>query len=84
MCWGLAVTADSPMFSTLVAQNAPDSNKGTALTIVNSIGFGISVLSIQLLNFLNPIIAPEYLFLILGIGPAIGLYHFKKEVFVSI
>jgi MFS family permease len=78
MCWGLAVTADSPMFSTLVAQNAPDSNKGTALTIVNSIGFGISVLSIQLLNVLNPVIEPRYLFLILGIGPALGLFYFKK------
>lgn len=84
LIWGLAVTADSPMFSTLIAQNSPEKNKGTALTIVNSIGFGISVLSIQLLNYLNPIIAPEYLFLILGIGPAIGLYYFKKEAFASV
>jgi MFS family permease len=78
MIWGLAVTADSPMFSTLVAQNAPDSNKGTALTIVNSIGFGISVFSIQLLNVLNPLIQTGFLFLILALGPAIGLFYFSK------
>ena len=83
LLWGLAVTADSPMFSTLVAQNSPEKNRGTALTIVNSIGFGISVISIQLLNFLSPLISTEFLFLILGIGPLIGLFHFKKEVFIS-
>jgi MFS family permease len=78
MFWGLVVTADSPMFSTLVAQNAQASNKGTALTIVNSIGFGISVLSIQLLNVLNPLIQTGFLFLILALGPAVGLFYFSK------
>ena len=78
MFWGLAVTADSPMFSTLVAQNAPASSKGTALTIVNSLGFGISVLSIQVLNLLNPLIQTGFLFLILALGPFIGLYYFRK------
>lgn len=79
MVWGLAVTADSPMFSTLVAQNAPEINRGTALTIVNSIGFGISILSIQLLNFLNPFLDTPFLFLILGMGPVIGLFYFVKS-----
>lgn len=78
MVWGLAITADSPMFSTLVAQNAPEQNRGTALTIVNSIGFGISILSIQLLNILNPILNPSFLFLVLGVGPVIGLFYFVR------
>ena len=47
--WGLVVIADSPLFSTLVAKNAPAENKGTALTIVNSIGFAITIVSIQLM-----------------------------------
>jgi hypothetical protein len=34
--WGMVVVADSPLLSTLVAQNAQQ--KGTTLTIVNSIG----------------------------------------------
>jgi len=78
MVWGLAITADSPMFSTLIAQSAPVQNRGTALTIVNSIGFGISILSIQLLNMLNQILEPAFLFLVLGIGPVIGLFYFVK------
>ncbi|WP_304518073.1 MFS transporter [Cecembia rubra] len=79
MIWGLSVTADSPMFSTLVAQNSPEMNRGTALTIVNSIGFGISVLSIQLLNFLNFMVPNRFLFLVLGLGPVFGLFYFVKE-----
>ncbi len=71
--WGLAVTADSPMYSTLVAQNAPAVSKGTSLTIVNSIGFGITIFSIQLLNFLMLSIPSQYLFVILAIGPILGL-----------
>lgn len=50
--WGMAVTADSPMFSTIVAQNAVAGSKGTALTIVTCIGFSITIISIQLLFYL--------------------------------
>jgi MFS family permease len=73
MVWGLAVTADSPMFSTMVAQNAPEATRGTSLTIVNSVGFGITIISIQLLNFLSLHIDPIYLFPVLGLGPFLGL-----------
>lgn len=73
LIWGLAVTADSPMFSTLVAQNAPPDSKGTSLTIVNCIGFGITIISIQLLNLMMNHIPNSYLFLILALGPIFGL-----------
>ena len=53
MFWGMVVIADSPMFSTLVAQNTTGELKGTALTIVNCIGFGITIISIQVLSFLS-------------------------------
>jgi MFS family permease len=73
MVWGMAVTADSPMFSTMVAQNAPEATRGTSLTIVNCIGFAITIVSIQLLNLLSVHIDPIYLFPILGLGPILGL-----------
>lgn len=82
--WGLAVVADSPMFSTLVAQNSEAESRGTALTIVNSIGFAITIFSIQLLNFLISEISPFYMFLFLALGPAFGLWSlFKKRATVS-
>ncbi|WP_296620653.1 nitrate/nitrite transporter [Marivirga sp.] len=71
--WGLMVIADSPLFSTLVATHAPPETKGTALTIVNSIGFAITIVSIQLLNILRLEINPAFLYIILAIGPVLGL-----------
>jgi hypothetical protein len=46
---------DSPLLSTLVAQNAPAEIKGTTLTIVNSIGFAITIISIQLISGLRAV-----------------------------
>jgi MFS family permease len=71
--WGLVVVADSPLFSTLVAQNTRAETKGTALTIVNSIGFAITIVSIQLFSMLRGIINPSYIYIILAIGPILGL-----------
>jgi len=72
LIWGMSVIADSPMLSTLVAQNAPAEFKGTALTIVNSIGFAITVISIQSLTLLYTHTPSPYALLILAIGPLLG------------
>ena len=73
LIWGMVVIADSPLFSTLVAQNALAEVKGTALTIVNCIGFSITIVSIQLINSLQAVANPTYLYLFLAVGPAFGL-----------
>lgn len=75
--WGLAVIADSPLFSTLVAQYAKPELKGTALTIVTCIGFGITIVSIQLLSLLveeNFKLA----YMALAIGPLMGVIYLMK------
>jgi MFS family permease len=71
--WGMVVIADSPLFSTLVAENAPERNKGTALTIVNCVGFSITILSIQLISALFHSTSSTFVFLLLAIGPVFGL-----------
>lgn len=71
--WGLVVIADSPLFSTLVAQNADAETKGTALTIVNSIGFSITIVSILLINYLINHVDSTYVFITLAAGPIVGL-----------
>lgn len=71
--WGMVVIADSPLFSTLVAKNAPAELKGTALTIVNSIGFSITVVSIQLINGLSLLTDSNLFLTILAVGPILGL-----------
>ncbi len=72
--WGIAVIADSPLFSTLVAQNAPEESRGTSLTIVNCIGFAITIVSIQFTSFLSSKIDSQYIYLLLAIGPLLGLW----------
>ncbi|WP_053992009.1 nitrate/nitrite transporter [Mangrovimonas sp. TPBH4] len=76
--WGMVVIMDSPMFSTMVAQNAPTEIKGTALTIVNCIGFAITIFSIQLLGQLGNTFNSPLIFTILAIGPILGLMAIFK------
>lgn len=71
--WGMVVIADSPLFSTLVAQNAPIEFKGTALTIVNCIGFAITIISIQLLTFTSGLTTSLFIYSVLALGPIFGL-----------
>jgi MFS family permease len=82
--WGMAVVADSPQFSALVAANAPDQYKGTALTIVNCIGFAITIISIEVFNLLMGYIPPEYIFLVLAPGPLLGLIAMRKPASTQI
>ena len=76
--WGCVVIADSPLFSTLIAQSTDTKTKGTALTIVNCIGFSITIISIQFLSYLSNY-GSIYLFTVLGIGPALGLIYLLKS-----
>jgi MFS family permease len=71
--WGVVVVGDSPQFSALNAHSAPRERVGSALTIANCIGFGITIFSIELLNAASGRIAPQWLFLLLAPGPALGL-----------
>jgi predicted MFS family arabinose efflux permease len=77
--WGMVVIADSPLFSTLVAQNAPAEIKATALTLVNCIGFGITIISIQAINALKDFTDSKSIYTVLAIGPIFGLIAMAKE-----
>jgi MFS family permease len=82
--WGMSVIADSPLFSSLVAKHAPAESRGAALTIVNCLGFAITIFSIQLLNSIISAETPIYGFATLAIGPIIGLvFLVKKDVIIT-
>jgi MFS family permease len=78
LVWGVSVIGDSPQFSTLNAENAPKEYVGSALTIVNSIGFLVTVFSIQLVNSLLAVIEPDYIFWLLIPGPVFGLWALRS------
>lgn len=76
--WGMVVISDSPMFSTLVAKHAAPEVKGTALTIVNCIGFAITIVSIQLLSMLSNSYDSILMYTLLLLGPLFGLLSIRK------
>lgn len=77
--WGWMVIIDSPLLSALVAFHVNPEIRGTALTITNSIGFMITIVSIQLIGLVLEYISFEYVWIFLALGPAIGLYSLSKE-----
>jgi MFS family permease len=77
--WGMVVIADSPLLSTLVAQNASAEIKGTALTIVNCIGFSITIISIQLITVMIELTDSNGIYTILALGPILGLIALRRK-----
>lgn len=77
--WGMVVVADSPLFSTLVAQRAPARLQGTALTIVNCLGFALTIGSIQTITAIRTHTDTNFLFVVLALGPVLGLLALRKH-----
>jgi MFS family permease len=77
--WSMMVIADSPLFSSLVAKNAPLKSRGSALTIVNCIGFTITIISIITIQQLSVLLSPRFLYLVLAIGPVLGLIGLHQK-----
>ncbi|WP_252723833.1 MFS transporter [Winogradskyella psychrotolerans] len=77
--WGMSVIADSPLFSTMIAQNCKVESIGTALTIVNCLGYSLTIVSIQILSYLiGHVSYTPLVFMTLGIGPILGIIALKR------
>jgi MFS family permease len=77
LVWGITVAGDSPQFSALTAANAPPQAVGSVLTLVNSIGFGISIVSIQLFVSLAQVLPLGMLLPWLAVGPLLGAWALR-------
>ncbi len=80
LVWGLAVVTDSPQFSSLNARFAPQGYVGSALTLVNCIGFSITIFSIELVTFWIRHLGIETAFLLLAPGPILGWIWLNKKI----
>ncbi|MEA5405918.1 MFS transporter [Arcicella sp. DC2W] len=82
LVWGMSVAGDSPQFSTLISQNTNPEYRASSITIVNCIGFAITIISLQILQLASQFIPNNYIYLILSFGPAIGLTSTFNRTFL--
>lgn len=81
LVWGITVVGDSPQFSTLVSRFAVLDRRGSIITLVTSIGFAITIVSIQLIDLLLSMF-PENLavFSVLVFGALFGILGSWKRI----
>lgn len=80
MLWGFAVVADSAQFSALVSEYAPRDHVGTALTLQTSVGFLLTMVTIELLPRVAAATSWQWASLLLVPGPVLGAYAMKQLV----
>ena len=83
LIWGFTVIADSAQYSALAAQACPKEYVGSALALMNSIGFFMTAVSISLVTYLYPLIQSWVAWIML-LGPAIGLVSLVRLIRVPL
>src|SRR6185295_11911291 len=73
LAWGFFVIADSAQFSALVTEAVPAHAVGTALTVQTSLGFLLTMVSIQLIPPLVAHTGWRWAFPMLALGPVVGV-----------
>ncbi|MEM6294059.1 MAG: MFS transporter [Myxococcota bacterium] len=76
--WGAVVVGDSPQFSAIAARSAPPDRVGTGLTLMNMIGFALTIPSIALLSALESHVPGPWLLMTLAIGPILGVLSLRR------
>jgi hypothetical protein len=62
----------------MVAQSSESSYVATGLTIVNSVGFAITIVSIQLVNLIWAATGNVFVFWLMALGPLAGFWAISK------
>ena len=73
LVWGFFVVADSAQFSALVTESVPGHAVGTALTVQTSIGFLLTMVTIQSVPAIASRVGWQWAFAFLALGPAAGI-----------
>lgn len=74
LIWGFAVVADSAQFSASISELCDERYVGTSLTLQTSFGFLLTLFTIRLIPSLVSRLGWEWAFVILAIGPLVGIW----------
>ena len=83
LVWGFFVVADSAQFSAMVTEAAPRHAVGTALTLQTSLGFLLTMVTIQLIPAVVEAAGWRLAFPVLALGPAAGIAAIRRLVRVG-
>lgn len=78
LVWSVAVIADSAQFSAMVTETVPSHAVGTALTLQVSLGFLLTMASIQLVPVMVGLVGWRWGFAALALGPMLGIGAIRR------
>jgi hypothetical protein len=78
LVWGFFVVADSAQFSAMVTEVAPQEGVGTALTLQTSMGFLLTMVTIQGIPLATEAFGWPWTFPVLALGPAFGIGAIRR------
>ncbi len=78
LLWGFFVVADSAQFSAMVTELSPPHAVGTALTLQTSLGFLLTMVTIQMIPALVEVAGWRLAFPVLALGPAAGIAAIQR------
>jgi MFS family permease len=81
--WGFFVVADSAQFSALVTEVAPPDSVGTALMLQTSLGFLLTMVTIQAVPVMVEAVGWRWAFAFLAAGPAAGIGSIRRLAIVQ-
>jgi MFS family permease len=81
--WGFFVVADSAQFSAMVTEVAPPDSVGTALMLQTSMGFLLTMVTIQAVPILVDALDWRWAFALLSLGPVLGIGSIRRLVAVQ-
>ena len=76
--WGITVVSDSAQFSASVTELSDRTLVGTMLTVQTCIGFLLTLVTIHVMPYVVTGLGWTYAFMILAIGPAIGMWAMAR------
>jgi MFS family permease len=76
--WGFFVVADSAQFSAMITEVAPRDSVGTALMLQTSLGFLLTMVTIQAVPPMVDLVEWRWAFAFLALGPAAGIWSIRR------